>query len=83
MTLTMRVDIDHEPVAYLVARRTSGPESPLQPEPLEVNSYEVRLFDVTGGDVKQIGDAVDLQHTFGDGPRHLAHLALSATLAQR
>lgn len=80
MSLTLTVAVNDKPVAFLAVRRTTNLDQEVS-HPLEVNRYEVRLFDVEP--FKQVGDAVEVDHTYGDGARHLAHLALSASLTQR
>lgn len=77
VSLVLQIAINGEPPLGLVAvRRTSGGE-----QPDDLNTYEVRHFDLTGGSVRQVGDLAEVIHRYGDGAVVLAHKALGAVLS--
>lgn len=83
MSLTVWVGVNDRPVAFVAARRTTNLESQID-QAEDVNAYEVRLFKVgdDGTVERQMGDMVEVLHTFGDGPVALAAKAIQAGLAQ-
>jgi hypothetical protein len=78
VSLVIRIGVnDSPPLAIITARRTSGTE-----DPDSLNTYAVQHFDTRDDSVRQVGDATDVLHRYGDGATVLAQAALTAALAQ-
>lgn len=82
MSLVVHISVNESiPLETLAIRRTSNREG-VEPQPDDINAYEVRRFDTRGFGLRQMGDTTEVLHRYGDPAGVLVYKALGAALAE-